>query len=63
MDVSDNVAEWRDIVSPLHKNMNRNSNKRKDSGSVNVPKEAKVLKEIDKEVDFTSSLLGRFSHC
>ncbi|CAG9539015.1 unnamed protein product [Cercopithifilaria johnstoni] len=49
MDVSDSIAEWHDIVSPLHNNMNRNSNKRKVSGSIAVPKESKVRKKIVKE--------------
>ncbi|VDK75358.1 unnamed protein product [Litomosoides sigmodontis] len=49
MDVSDSIAEWHDIISPLHNSMNRNSNKRKVSGSIVVPKEAKVLKKIVKE--------------
>lgn len=52
MDVSDSIAEWHDIISPLHNSMDRNSNKRRISGSVVVPKEAKVLKKIVKEVGF-----------
>ncbi|OZC12199.1 hypothetical protein X798_00720 [Onchocerca flexuosa] len=48
MDVSDGIAEWRDIVSPLHSSMNRNNSKRKVPGSI-APKEAKILKKIGKE--------------
>lgn len=58
MDVSDGIAEWHDIVSPLHNRMN----KRKVSGSIVIPKEAKVLKKIVKEVGliypFTNKLLS-----
>uniref|UniRef100_A0A0R3S205 Uncharacterized protein n=1 Tax=Elaeophora elaphi TaxID=1147741 RepID=A0A0R3S205_9BILA len=49
MDVSNNIAEWHDIVSPLRNSMNRNINKRKGSESVAVPKQAKMLKQNVKE--------------
>uniref|UniRef100_A0A1I7VX02 HMG box domain-containing protein n=2 Tax=Loa loa TaxID=7209 RepID=A0A1I7VX02_LOALO len=49
MDIPDGITGWHDIVSPLHNNMNGNSNKRKAPGPVVVPKEAKALKKIVKE--------------